>query len=69
MPESYRARPEQVILFEVVAWDANCPRHIPRKFDAAEVARLLAEQPARIDALAAENAALRQTILDMGDRS
>jgi uncharacterized protein len=29
-PESYRARPEQLILFTVSAWDANCPQHIPR---------------------------------------
>jgi predicted pyridoxine 5'-phosphate oxidase superfamily flavin-nucleotide-binding protein len=28
MPEDYRARPEQVILFRVSAWDANCPQHI-----------------------------------------
>jgi hypothetical protein len=27
-PEGYKARPEQVILFTVSAWDANCPRHI-----------------------------------------
>jgi predicted pyridoxine 5'-phosphate oxidase superfamily flavin-nucleotide-binding protein len=69
MPQGYRARAEQVILFEVAAWDVNCPQHIPQKLDAAEVARALAEQQARIDALAAENAALRQQILDIGDRS
>ena len=27
MPENYRARPEQVILFTVKAWDVNCPQH------------------------------------------
>ena len=60
MPEGYRARAEQVILFEVEAWDVNCPQHIPQKLDAAEVARALAERQARIDSLEAENAALRQ---------
>ena len=25
MPEDYKARPEQVVLFTVSAWDANCP--------------------------------------------
>ena len=31
MPESYAARPEQVILFDVEAWDTNCSQHIPQK--------------------------------------
>jgi uncharacterized protein len=30
MPQGYKARAEQVILFTVAAWDANCPQpHIP----------------------------------------
>ena len=29
MPESYKARAEQVILFTVAAWDANCPSTSP----------------------------------------
>jgi hypothetical protein len=28
MPNGYRARPEQVVLFTISAWDANCPQHI-----------------------------------------
>lgn len=32
------------ILFSVAAWDVNCPKHIPRKYDAAEVEALLAAQ-------------------------
>ena len=31
MPEGYAARPEQAVLFKVVAWDANCPKHIPQR--------------------------------------
>ncbi len=31
MPAGYRARASQVILFRLVAWDANCPQHIPRR--------------------------------------
>ena len=38
MPKGYRARPEQVILFKIAAWDTNCPQHIPQKFDAPDVA-------------------------------
>jgi uncharacterized protein len=41
MPPDYRARPEQAILFTVAAWDANCPQHIPQRFEAADVARAL----------------------------
>ena len=59
MPRGYRARPEQVILFKVSAWDTNCPQHIPQKFDAADVAAALASRDARIAELEAELAALR----------
>jgi predicted pyridoxine 5'-phosphate oxidase superfamily flavin-nucleotide-binding protein len=59
MPQGYRARPEQVILFKVVAWDTNCPQHIPQKFDAADVAAALAQRDARIEQLEAELAKLR----------
>lgn len=69
MPEGYRARAEQVILFQIAAWDVNCPQHIPQKLDAADVARALDERQARIDALMAENAALRQTLQTLRDRS
>ena len=60
MPESYKARPEQVILFTVAAWDVNCSQHIPQRFDAADVAAALAERDQRIAALEAEIKALRE---------
>jgi uncharacterized protein len=60
MPEDYKARPEQTVLFTVTAFDVNCPQHIPLRFEAAEVAALLAERDARIKALEAELAQLRQ---------
>jgi hypothetical protein len=59
MPQGYRARPEQVILFKVSVWDTNCPQHIPQKFDADEVAAALASRDARIAELEAELAALK----------
>ena len=59
MPQGYRARPEQVILFTVAAWDANCPQHIPQRFEAADVAAALAERDSRIEALQAEIKRLR----------
>jgi uncharacterized protein len=59
MPKGYRARPEQVILFKIEAWDTNCPQHIPQKFDAGDVAAALAARDERIAALEAEVAALK----------
>jgi predicted pyridoxine 5'-phosphate oxidase superfamily flavin-nucleotide-binding protein len=61
MPEGYRARPEQAILFTVAAWDANCPQHIPQKLDARDVAAAIAGRDARIAALEAEIARLKET--------
>jgi predicted pyridoxine 5'-phosphate oxidase superfamily flavin-nucleotide-binding protein len=60
MPQGYKARPEQVILFRISAWDTNCPQHIPQKFDAADVAAALASRDARIVELESEVAALKQ---------
>ncbi|WFP64690.1 pyridoxamine 5'-phosphate oxidase family protein [Mesorhizobium sp. WSM4904] len=59
MPANYRARSEQAILFTVTAWDANCPQHIPQRFEAADVAAALAERDRRIADLEQEVARLR----------
>jgi predicted pyridoxine 5'-phosphate oxidase superfamily flavin-nucleotide-binding protein len=59
MPQGYRAKPEQVILFTIAAWDTNCPQHIPQKFDAADVSRALESRDARIAELEAELATLK----------
>lgn len=62
MPADYKARPEQAILFEVTAWDANCPQHIPQRFDAADVAAALDERDRRIAALEGEIERLRKGV-------
>jgi predicted pyridoxine 5'-phosphate oxidase superfamily flavin-nucleotide-binding protein len=59
MPAGYRARGEQALLFEIEAWDVNCPQHIPQKIDAAEVGAALAHRDTRIGQLEAELAALK----------
>jgi predicted pyridoxine 5'-phosphate oxidase superfamily flavin-nucleotide-binding protein len=59
MLQGYRARAEQVILFTISAWDANCSQHIPQRFDAADVAAALAERDERIRAMEAEIERLR----------
>jgi hypothetical protein len=59
MPPGYTARAGQAILFTVSAWDANCQQHIPRRFEVADVAAMLAERDGRIEALEAELKRLR----------
>ena len=60
LPEGHRARIEQAIVFRIKAWDANCPQHIPQRFEAADVAAALAERDGRIKALQAEITRLRE---------
>jgi uncharacterized protein len=59
MPERYKARGEQAILFTVSAWSGNCNQHIPQRFEAADVAAALAERDRRIAELEAELARLK----------
>jgi len=54
MPTDYRARPDQVVLFTVSAWDVNCPQHIPQRFEAADVRKAIESRDQRIAALEAE---------------
>jgi uncharacterized protein len=60
MPAGYRARPEQVLLFTVTAWDVNCPQHIPQRLDAADVLSAIESRDRRIAELEAEVERLRQ---------
>lgn len=55
----YEAQPEQAVVFELSAWDANCPQHIPQKFDGADVEQALRTRDARIQSLEQELAQLR----------
>jgi uncharacterized protein len=69
MPQSYKARAAQLILFKVVAWDANCRQHIPRRLEAADVAAALAERDRRIEALESEVRLLRSAGNQVGSQS
>jgi len=60
MPADYRARPEQVLLFAVAAWDVNCPQHIPQRFEAADVQAAIEVRDRRIAQLEAEVEAMRR---------
>jgi uncharacterized protein len=59
MPEAYPARPEAVLHFTVKAWDANCPQHIPVRFEAEEVQAALDARDARVQELEARLAGFR----------
>ncbi len=55
----YEAVPEQAMVFEIEAWDVNCPQHITRRFTEAEMAPVIEQLQARIGELETEVAALR----------
>lgn len=57
--EDYRGRAEQIVFFDVKAWDINCPQHIPQMFFAEDVARALAERDETIAKLRNEIEVLR----------
>lgn len=40
----YQARPQRAITIRVAAFDWNCPQHIPLRFDAEDVQRVLAKR-------------------------
>lgn len=41
-------RAERAILFDISAWDVNCPQHIPQRCDSNDVTAALAARDARI---------------------
>lgn len=57
MPENYRAKSFQAIMFTVTALDTDCNQHIPQKFDAADAAAALQRMQTRIGELEAKLAA------------
>ena len=56
---SYPGKVERAIVFEVEAWDMNCPKHIHRRFPEAAVAAVIEQLQDRIEELEAEVADLR----------
>jgi uncharacterized protein len=55
----YRAKVERGLIIRLAAFDWNCPQHITPRFSEAELAPALAPLRARLEALEAENQALR----------
>ena len=56
---AYRAKPERAVVFEIEAWDVNCPQHIARRYTDDQIAPAVAKLQARIDELEAEVKALK----------
>lgn len=56
----YKAMPERAFLFHLAATDWNCPQHITPRYTEAEVAAAMAPLHDRLEALAAENKALKE---------
>jgi predicted pyridoxine 5'-phosphate oxidase superfamily flavin-nucleotide-binding protein len=56
----YRGRIERIFVLHLDAFDWNCPQHIARRFDEADVVQAVGSLQARIEKLEAENKALRE---------
>ena len=55
----YDGVPEQAVVFEISAWDVNCPQHITPRFSETQVAEITAPLKQRIAELEAELETLR----------
>lgn len=58
-PADYPHQPERMILFEIQAYDWNCPQHITPRYTLAEIQAAFAPQQAYLEALEKEVKELR----------
>ena len=65
----YKAKPERAILFTIEAWDVNCSQHIVARFTEAELEEAFTKVQAKIAALEAENAQLRDELARLSEES
>jgi hypothetical protein len=66
MPDGYRAHPEQVFMFSLSAWDANCPQHIPKRVDLAEMEAVITVKDRTILELTEQVAELTRRLRESG---
>ena len=45
---AYSGKVERAILFEIEAWDVNCPQHIHKRFSQGQIALIIEELQGRI---------------------
>jgi predicted pyridoxine 5'-phosphate oxidase superfamily flavin-nucleotide-binding protein len=55
----YRGKPQRAFVFQVEAWDVNCPQHINPRWTEQEISPVVDEMRARIEQLEEENRQLR----------
>ena len=63
--EGYKFRPERMMLFDVEAYDWNCPQHITPRYTAAEINEVLAPQREYITQLETEVKRLKEKLDEM----
>ena len=56
---AYKARPERAIVFDIEAWDVNCPQHIAPRYTEEQIKPAFAKLEGRIVELEAEIARLK----------
>jgi len=61
---SYHGQVERAILFEIEAWDVNCPQHITKRFTSQQIAPTLDELKARIAELESQLKSAKATSPD-----
>ena len=59
----YRGKPQRALVFQVQAWDVNCPQHIKPRWTEEELSPIVEELRARVDQLEAENRRLRDPVV------
>lgn len=51
MRKGYPGKVERAILFEIEAWDINCPQHIHKRFSQKQIAPVIEQLQAKITEL------------------
>lgn len=56
----YPGKPERAILFQITAWDINCPQHIHKRYSQSQIAPVIEKLQERVKELEEELAAMRK---------
>lgn len=67
-PAGYKHQPERMMLFDIKAYDWNCPQHITPRYTVEEIEQAFRERNDYVKQLETELARLRQKLHDDTDR-